>query len=400
MGPSCGVPCSHPLALGGWGPPDPSWGASEALHPQPRCRTPAWRKVAPPGLQGRSAQAGASVGVMCFLPGQRGGLSWPVSRPGRRRGPDPASSWERRPCYVCAGGGALPRGPVGGGAPAAALPPPPQRPYDVHSSNAVESLVQLFSTVSVQYVPTWSKEMVALLRKVSPHPTPHPTLRKHRLPACTRPCRSRRALCHLAVAGPVRALAVSRMPCARRQLNPTTWHHPISQMPKLRRRPPCHTCRGGRVRAGSGLLYPTFCQTWVATACCQQSGSPPGSTRKRPQTPLAPPTAEQVAAAARGPQSGRDPGQVLLSQCLGPVSRPGLGLPLSRPHRFPLRESHTGTSGVGTGRARAYRTHKAQPAPVSWPTGPSLHVPPAAGDLRPWNDRRAASGLSQFLRGS
>lgn len=42
-----------------------------------------------------------------------------------------------------------------------------QRPYDIHSSNAVESLVQLFSTVSVQYLPTWSKEMVALLRKVS-----------------------------------------------------------------------------------------------------------------------------------------------------------------------------------------------------------------------------------------
>ncbi|EPY86979.1 serine/threonine-protein kinase 32C [Camelus ferus] len=39
------------------------------------------------------------------------------------------------------------------------------RPYDIHSSNAVDSLVQLFSTVSVQYVPTWSKEMVALLRK-------------------------------------------------------------------------------------------------------------------------------------------------------------------------------------------------------------------------------------------
>lgn len=47
------------------------------------------------------------------------------------------------------------------------LDPCPQRPYDIHSSNAVESLVQLFSTVSVQYVPTWSKEMVALLRKVS-----------------------------------------------------------------------------------------------------------------------------------------------------------------------------------------------------------------------------------------
>ncbi|XP_072828244.1 serine/threonine-protein kinase 32C isoform X4 [Vicugna pacos] len=40
------------------------------------------------------------------------------------------------------------------------------RPYDIHSSNAVDSLVQLFSTVSVQYVPTWSKEMVALLRKL------------------------------------------------------------------------------------------------------------------------------------------------------------------------------------------------------------------------------------------
>ncbi|XP_046304801.1 serine/threonine-protein kinase 32C isoform X2 [Marmota monax] len=40
------------------------------------------------------------------------------------------------------------------------------RPYDIHSSNAVESLVQLFSTVSVQYAPTWSKEMVALLRKL------------------------------------------------------------------------------------------------------------------------------------------------------------------------------------------------------------------------------------------
>lgn len=78
-----------------------------------------------------------------------------------------------RGCAVCAlGGGALGTGcPCWGRrAPAAALPPPPQRPYDIHSSNAVESLVQLFSTVSVQYVPTWSKEMVALLRKVSPRP--------------------------------------------------------------------------------------------------------------------------------------------------------------------------------------------------------------------------------------
>ncbi|KAM9197848.1 serine/threonine-protein kinase 32C [Dugong dugon] len=40
------------------------------------------------------------------------------------------------------------------------------RPYDIHSSNAVESLVQLFGTVSVQYAPAWSKDMVALLRKL------------------------------------------------------------------------------------------------------------------------------------------------------------------------------------------------------------------------------------------
>lgn len=49
-----------------------------------------------------------------------------------------------------------------------APPAPVQRPYDIHSGNAVESLVQLFSTASVQYVPSWSKDMVALLRKVRP----------------------------------------------------------------------------------------------------------------------------------------------------------------------------------------------------------------------------------------
>uniref|UniRef100_A0A8C0IXG6 non-specific serine/threonine protein kinase n=1 Tax=Chelonoidis abingdonii TaxID=106734 RepID=A0A8C0IXG6_CHEAB len=40
------------------------------------------------------------------------------------------------------------------------------RPYDIHSSNPVESLIQLFSTVSVQYSSVWSKESVALLRKL------------------------------------------------------------------------------------------------------------------------------------------------------------------------------------------------------------------------------------------
>ncbi|XP_043912748.1 serine/threonine-protein kinase 32C [Protopterus annectens] len=40
------------------------------------------------------------------------------------------------------------------------------RPYDIHSGNTVESLLQLFSTVSVQYSSAWSKELVSLLRKL------------------------------------------------------------------------------------------------------------------------------------------------------------------------------------------------------------------------------------------
>lgn len=44
---------------------------------------------------------------------------------------------------------------------------PHQRPYDIHASNSVESLIQLFSTVSVQYSPAWPKDLVSLLRKVS-----------------------------------------------------------------------------------------------------------------------------------------------------------------------------------------------------------------------------------------
>ncbi|KAL8187176.1 UNVERIFIED_CONTAM: hypothetical protein K2H54_036209, partial [Gekko kuhli] len=48
---------------------------------------------------------------------------------------------------------------------ASSLPPSSARPYDIHSNSPVESLVQLFSTVSVQYMTAWSKDMVALLRK-------------------------------------------------------------------------------------------------------------------------------------------------------------------------------------------------------------------------------------------
>jgi len=44
---------------------------------------------------------------------------------------------------------------------------PHQRPYDIHASNSVESLIQLFSTISVQYSPAWPKDLVSLLRKVS-----------------------------------------------------------------------------------------------------------------------------------------------------------------------------------------------------------------------------------------
>lgn len=44
---------------------------------------------------------------------------------------------------------------------------PRQRPYDIHASNSVESLIQLFSTVSVQYSPAWPKDLVSLMRKVS-----------------------------------------------------------------------------------------------------------------------------------------------------------------------------------------------------------------------------------------
>ncbi|KAG7229870.1 hypothetical protein INR49_012394, partial [Caranx melampygus] len=39
------------------------------------------------------------------------------------------------------------------------------RPYDIHANNSVESLIQLFSTVSVQYSPAWPKDLVSLLRK-------------------------------------------------------------------------------------------------------------------------------------------------------------------------------------------------------------------------------------------
>uniref|UniRef100_A0A8B9JSG5 Serine/threonine kinase 32C n=1 Tax=Astyanax mexicanus TaxID=7994 RepID=A0A8B9JSG5_ASTMX len=40
------------------------------------------------------------------------------------------------------------------------------RPYDIHASNSVESLLQLFSTVSVQYCSSWHKDLVSLLRKL------------------------------------------------------------------------------------------------------------------------------------------------------------------------------------------------------------------------------------------
>ncbi|XP_061692515.1 serine/threonine-protein kinase 32C-like isoform X5 [Syngnathoides biaculeatus] len=40
------------------------------------------------------------------------------------------------------------------------------RPYDIHASNSLESLLQLFSTVSVHYSPAWPKDLVSLMRKL------------------------------------------------------------------------------------------------------------------------------------------------------------------------------------------------------------------------------------------
>ncbi|XP_048844194.1 serine/threonine-protein kinase 32C-like [Brienomyrus brachyistius] len=40
------------------------------------------------------------------------------------------------------------------------------RPYEIHSTDPLEDLMQVFSTVSVHYVPTWPKDLVTLLRKL------------------------------------------------------------------------------------------------------------------------------------------------------------------------------------------------------------------------------------------
>ena len=171
---------------GGWGPRQvatcPSHllvGASEALCPgegpkqgRPLCPLqlahqaqapwgccasfPArWQPLgSPPRLHCRLGLLGSPLGLRRGLGAGRARLGWPWVRGGACRSSASAA----------------------------------QRPYDIHSGNAAESLVQLFSTVSVQYVPTWSKEMVALLRKVSP----------------SRPCLERR---------PGRTRGARRAPC-------------------------------------------------------------------------------------------------------------------------------------------------------------------------------------------
>uniref|UniRef100_A0A3B3S6B6 Serine/threonine kinase 32C n=1 Tax=Paramormyrops kingsleyae TaxID=1676925 RepID=A0A3B3S6B6_9TELE len=40
------------------------------------------------------------------------------------------------------------------------------RPYEIHSTDPLEDLMQVFSTVSVFYAPTWPKDLVTLLRKL------------------------------------------------------------------------------------------------------------------------------------------------------------------------------------------------------------------------------------------
>lgn len=137
----------------------PSW-PSEADPPGPRplgemCFLPTGSAASSGQFPGRGAAAAQAQA----LPSSELCLLWAGETEGGGGG--------RRGgcCLRCLRAGVGDRGKAAG----AALPPLPQRPYDIHSSNAVESLVQLFSTMSVQYVPTWSKEMVALLRKVS-HP--------------------------------------------------------------------------------------------------------------------------------------------------------------------------------------------------------------------------------------
>uniref|UniRef100_A0A8C9VH69 non-specific serine/threonine protein kinase n=1 Tax=Scleropages formosus TaxID=113540 RepID=A0A8C9VH69_SCLFO len=41
-----------------------------------------------------------------------------------------------------------------------------QRPYEIHSTDPLDNLLQVYSTNSVYYCPTWSKDMVTLLRKL------------------------------------------------------------------------------------------------------------------------------------------------------------------------------------------------------------------------------------------
>lgn len=167
-------------------------------------------------------------------------------------------------------------------------------------------------------------------------------------------------------------------------LSPTKSHDPASPHFKdaqTRRRPPCHTCRGeGACRLWPPLpdLLPDMGGHCLLPAV---GVTPREHTKKTPDPPCTPHWLKRWL---------QQPGDLSLA---GTQARCCY-------HSASVRCPGLGWGCPSAGHARACRTHKAQPAPVSWPTGPSLHVPPAAGDLRPWNDRRAASGLSQFPRGS
>lgn len=182
---------------------------------------------------------------------------------------------------------------------------PAQRPYDIHSSSAVESLVQLFSTVSVQYVPAWSKETVALLRKVSARPARSAGWRTRgagRQPAAPgrgrRPARASWAACPsppglLAWPGPgslsCRSSACVSAGAAVSPYDLIKASRPLPSLTPQLRASHSSVCRGG----GQGLvpLRPgSSCRRWAATVHCQWPGQPPHQKQagKTPEPPACP----------------------------------------------------------------------------------------------------------------
>lgn len=153
--------------------------------------------------------------------------------------------------------------------------------------------MQLFSTVSVQYVPSWSKETVALLRKVSPARGTGPP--GHRVPAGPASC-PEGARCGTPLPGGVWLLHVcleshsSGLPTRPRGLCP-----PLAAQPLAPGRTPkpgaeefalCGSPVPGAGGRSCGAA--TLGSSPSAPAPLQQVGSHPRGKRKNPETPCGP----------------------------------------------------------------------------------------------------------------